>query len=662
MIFKKLTMQNFRVFNGEHSLDLQPKKDGLLSKPIILFGGLNGAGKTSILTAIRLLLLGRRALSSIPNNKEYADYLSQQLNNKAKKEDNAAKASISLEFTHTHQGKHGVFTITRTWGIDGKEKISFEHADEDSNLTSEQIQSIISEMIPPGIGDLFFFDGEKIAELAEDDTGVYLKEAVQKLLGLDIIERLNIDLDIYLNKESEGKASATIQKEITDLQRQKESFKTEADAYKEQANELYPKITSLRFEMSQIEKSIQERGGAFAITRDEEKSKQKSLEREIDTIKGKVLHELDGAFPLSLAPNAINSLFQQLAQEKELKAKQSFNEQLLAQTEKLATTLSTALEADEAQVNELLKTYVENDGRISAEGAISLDISDREFHQLESLRDDANESKARLGNTLSELTSAESGLDSLTLRIQRAPDEKELVSLYERLRELDKAVAKEKEVYKDVLQKAQISMAKALELAKKLEKLFNQQKNEKSLQKAVARVSSTQGALQEFSQKLTQLRVAQLEDLFALAYRKLARKEDLKLTAKINPETFDVALVDLDGMEINRKSLSAGEKQIFAFAILEALGKLSGKVLPVVVDTPLGRLDSKHRDKLIKHYFPEAGEQVILLSTDTEVDADFYSILQPEVSHAFEINFDEATRCSSVTEGYFWETQKAETA
>ncbi|WP_269518610.1 DNA sulfur modification protein DndD [Alteromonas sp. BMJM2] len=662
MIFKKLTMQNFRVFNGKHSLDLQPKKDGLLSKPIILFGGLNGAGKTSILTAIRLLLLGKRALSSIPNNKEYADYLSQQLNNKAKKEDNSAKALISLEFTHTHQGKHGVFTITRTWGVDGKEKISFEHSEEDSNLTSEQIQSIISEMIPPGIGDLFFFDGEKIAELAEDDTGVYLKEAVQKLLGLDIIERLNIDLDIYLNKESEGKASASIQKEITNLQKQKESFKAEADAYKEQANELYPKITSLRFEMSQIEKSIQERGGAFAITRDEEKSKQKSLEREIDTIKGKVLQELDGAFPLSLAPKAISGLFQQLTREKELKAKHSFNNQLLAQTEKLASTLSSALAADEAQVSELLKHYVESDAQSFADEALSLDISDREFHQLESLCDDANESKTRLSDTLSELNLAESNLDSLSLRIQRAPDEKELVGLYERLRELDKAVAKEKGVYKEVLEKAQAAMAKALELAKRLEKLFNQQKNEKSLQKAVTRVSSTQGALQEFSEKLTQLRVSQLEELFALAYRKLARKEDMKLTAKINPATFDVALIDLDGMEINRKSLSAGEKQIFAFAILEALGKLSGKVLPVVVDTPLGRLDSKHRDKLIKHYFPEAGEQVILLSTDTEVDADFYSILQPEVSHAFEIKFDEATRCSSVTEGYFWENQKAEIA
>ena len=83
-------------------------------------------------------------------------------------------------------------------------------------------------------------------------------------------------------------------------------------------------------------------------------------------------------------------------------------------------------------------------------------------------------------------------------------------------------------------------------------------------------------------------------------------------------------------------------------------GKLSGKVLPVVVDTPLGRLDSKHRNKLVKHYFPEAGEQVILLSTDTEVDEDFFSAMAHEISHAFEIEFNEQTKCSTLNEGYFW--------
>jgi len=151
------------------------------------------------------------------------------------------------------------------------------------------------------------------------------------------------------------------------------------------------------------------------------------------------------------------------------------------------------------------------------------------------------------------------------------------------------------------------------------------------------------------------MRVSQLEELFAQSYRKLARKEDLKLSAKIDPATFDVTLVDSDGLAINRKSMSAGEKQIFAFAILEALGKLSGKVLPVVIDTPLGRLDSKHRDKLVQHYFPEAGEQVILLSTDTEVDEDFFSAMAHKVSHAFEIEFDQKTKCSTLKEGYFWQ-------
>jgi DNA sulfur modification protein DndD len=206
------------------------------------------------------------------------------------------------------------------------------------------------------------------------------------------------------------------------------------------------------------------------------------------------------------------------------------------------------------------------------------------------------------------------------------------------------------------LKDAKAHMSKAVEFAKRLEKLFNQQKNETTIVKAESRIGGTKQVLDRFSDELTLLRVEQLEELFAKSYRKLARKEDLKLAAKIDPNTFDVTLVDNEGVAINRKSLSAGEKQIFAFAILEALGKLSGKVLPVVIDTPLGRLDSKHRDKLVNHYFPEAGEQVILLSTDTEVDAEFYESLSPNLSHSYQVEFDEKTRCSQITEGYFWQT------
>ena len=87
---------------------------------------------------------------------------------------------------------------------------------------------------------------------------------------------------------------------------------------------------------------------------------------------------------------------------------------------------------------------------------------------------------------------------------------------------------------------------------------------------------------------------------------------------------------------------------------MEALTRTSRRKLPVIIDTPLGRLDSKHRKKLVESYFPSASHQVIILSTDTEVDEQFFSDLSPETSHAYELIFDDQERCSFAEPGYFW--------
>src|SRR5699024_6098159 len=108
---------------------------------------------------------------------------------------------------------------------------------------------------------------------------------------------------------------------------------------------------------------------------------------------------------------------------------------------------------------------------------------------------------------------------------------------------------------------------------------------------------------------------------------------------------------------ISKRDISAGEKQIYAIAILEALAKTSGRKLPLIIDTPLGRLDSHHRDKVIHNYLPQASHQVIVLSTDTEIDQHYYQKLQPKISHAYHIVFDQATRSSYAHEGYFWPQQ-----
>ena len=225
MIFKTLSLENFRVFNGVHHIELAPRREGVISRPVVLFGGLNGAGKTSILSAIRLALLGRKSIGNAVSKKDFNEYLTQQINQKAVKDTTDPVAKVSLEFTHTHQGEHSTYRVVRDWSLEADESlILFKNDVHEESLTTDQVQSFLHELVPPGVGDLFFFDGEKIADLAEDDTGSYLKEAVQKLLGIDVIHRLSDDLDIYIKQISRDVADAKTVKLISDLELEKKRY------------------------------------------------------------------------------------------------------------------------------------------------------------------------------------------------------------------------------------------------------------------------------------------------------------------------------------------------------------------------------------------------------------------------------------------------------
>ena len=172
------------------------------------------------------------------------------------------------------------------------------------------------------------------------------------------------------------------------------------------------------------------------------------------------------------------------------------------------------------------------------------------------------------------------------------------------------------------------------------------------------RASRTITLLDEFATELAKLKLIEIETKFIKSYKELNRKEDLKISISIDPQSYNVILLDNFGNNIDKNGLSAGEKQIFAIAMLDALAAISGKKLPVVIDTPLGRLDSNHRDKLVQHYFPKASEQVIILSTDTEINEQYIKQMKDSISRKYDISFDQITKTSSVTTGYFWDEDK----
>lgn len=656
MIFKHLLLENFRVFHGKEPIKLAPRKAGVYERPIVLFGGLNGAGKTSILTAIRLVLLGKRAVSDVISKKDYQAYLAEQINKTAIGENPKVKSSITLEFSYTHHGVHNQYKVVRSWHANSEEQLQLSVNDKpEASLSTEQVQAFLHEVVPPGIGDLFFFDGEKIAELAEDDTGRYLKEAVQRLLGIDILNRLSNDLEIYLNGLGAKAADKETLNKIKAAETEKQTVAVKCENMMQEADAVARRLTALKEEIAKKELFIQEQDGAWALDKDSAHNKASELLALKQELMAELKSEFNGSYPLALAPTAMEALFTQLRADQKIKQAKAFGRELTQHLPGLKQQLASKLSEQGTAAYDEMQRYF---GTIVSTVALEvpkLDIADSDFAILEAQLAEAIEAKQRADKLEQQLAATQAELDQLSVRIERAPDADALRELYQSLRQLEKERDKVSREYIGLLIKAKELKQTEFECAKRLEKFYATLKNYHSADKAVMRVEQSQATLAEFKAELTKLRVAQLEELFIDAYRKLARKEDLKFSAKINPATFDVNLVDAAGVTINRKSLSAGEKQIFAFAILEALGKLSGRVLPVVVDTPLGRLDSVHRGKLVRNYFPEASEQVILLSTDTEVDEDFYQALAPKISHAFEIEFNQQTRCSKVKEGYFWQ-------
>jgi DNA sulfur modification protein DndD len=147
--------------------------------------------------------------------------------------------------------------------------------------------------------------------------------------------------------------------------------------------------------------------------------------------------------------------------------------------------------------------------------------------------------------------------------------------------------------------------------------------------------------------------IKHLESLILDSFRSLIRKSNLVKKITIEPESYKITLRDQQLEPIPSNRLSAGERQILAISILWGLAKASGRPLPAIIDTPLGRLDSQHRKLLIGNYFPKASHQVILLSTDQEIDKGYRDDLSKYIGREYHIEYQESLKTSTITEGYF---------
>ena len=647
MIFKSLTLENFRVFEGVHHVDLSVK-DG---EPIILFGGLNGSGKTSILTAIRLALFGKSSLDNVKTKKEYEEELRGFIHKSNDRQ--CDHSSVQLQLLYSKLGMDYEYQITRYWGCDRgalNEEITIqENGRILSELDSIQAQSFLNDLIPPGVADLFFFDGEKIKNMADDEDGHVLIEALKKLVGIDLIDRAIHDTGVILRKNKKIEISKSKRQEIDNMELKLNSIENEVEnkSLEYESNCLTPKA-ELEVKLQKAQRKLDESGGAWAKGRDSLIKDQKVLESQRSELDQNINELMRGDVVFSLAPTFMEKLNKQLVVDLSVIQSKEFNEQLDSKVKDVKGIGTTELSKLVSQLKYNISKEPKNN------------ISSYQFHEFESTVNNSKKSKDLLKKMLHKYEVLETEIDNLGLNISRAPDESQLEGLFKNINKIALEIEKLNLHGASIKVEIESLLNEGIRITHTLERSYKDLQGNMTTENISNSANKVIDAMTSLSDNLIQSKVSQLESEFNKVFKRLTRKDDMAYQAKIDRINFMIDLVDKNGIKVNKKLISSGEKQIYALAMLEALGKTSGKDLPFIIDTPLGRLDSNHRSKLVNNFFPVIGEQVIILSTDTEVDEIFYKDLDPFVKTAYEIKYKDGNNSSTVTEGYFWNQENQE--
>ena len=679
MLLRRLMLENFGQYRGRIEIDLAPRTRYRKKRPVILVGGANGAGKTTILDAIRLCLYGPLSLGDRVSQEEYQQYLKTSLHRGEGALIAPTSAAVGLEFEYGFRGELHRFTVERTWDCNGNgvatdlsvlrdgqplDELERAHADE-----------FLRDLIPLGVSDLFFFDGEKIQEMAESaDDDESLIDSIRSLLGLDLAQRLHGDLSIYSSRLRDSNAANPIQKELKKLEKQIKQLKTERLKVVKNDDQSKAKVDKFRDEIRRTESQLSKEGGGFATERDNLKSEQAQLTHTISEIQSRIRDCCAELFPFTFVPHLCADLRVQLNAEKKIQDWLTHRNLLVERIGDLKSELDKVLFADakelqiSSQAQEAIQGRIGNSlNQLTAEpdGMANIKL----VHRLSD--DDRSELLTGIDQVLADVPKQVSALEI------------ELEQSTRRLQEVKKALSKVPE--DDVLEPyiralneinrklgtAQAESNHAQESLRSIDHKIGDIKRQKDrkeeqladLEKGFNRrdiVRRVQAVLDDYSAALIKAKIAELGNAVTDCFSQLWRKGDVLERIEIDPATCNVMLFDRNNQSVPKDRLSAGEKQIYAISILWALAKVSGRVLPMVIDTPLARLDSRHRQHLVSRYFPNASHQVIILSTDTEIDENYFCELDSSISHAYHVEFDDLELRTVVNEGYFWGRKEAE--
>jgi DNA sulfur modification protein DndD len=663
VILKEVVLHNFGSFRGRVAIDLSPTAAGG-ERPVILIGALNGSGKTTLLDGVLLALYGGRARCSTRKTLSYPDFLRQCTNSRTPP---AEGALVSVCFDYVSTRMRAELRVTRSWKVVGQRTVELlevqRNGRPDPEL-SETWPETVENLIPLGISNLFFFDGEQVREIASNaEPSEEVKGAIRTLLGIDLPDQLMQDLEVISSRRrrSQVKDSRTREK----LQALEDAVREAVRARSEHATHLgvlRNQLGAAQRELARTTEEFTAVGGGTAQQRAQTQSRLDSCRKLADAGRERLREVVAGSLPVGLIlPLLGRALDRARAETTSLETGATANllkrrdDEVLAGFKKVwgdpeaHDALRAVLKADRVRRGDRSAVRV-----VMWATAEDVALASRVVGEARTT------SAASARGVLREIESHEAAARRLESQLSKAaPDE--LLNLG--LKGLAEAQARVAAVSAEI-EATQARHLDAQRLAEQLDKEFKRMRAESSVDSALydedARViraaDRASVVMSEFRKRLLIRRVHELERHIGERFTHLARKEGMVNRVLIDPVSFRLSLFADDGTPVNRERMSSGEQQLLAVAFLWGLSLASGRTLPVLIDTPLGRMDHTHRRNLVERYFPQASHQVILLSTDAEVDQTYQQMLHGlcAVDREYLLSFDQTARETHIADGYFW--------
>ena len=678
MYIKEIELNNFRIYKGVNKINLSPEKD----KNIIVVSGKNGFGKTTFLMSLVWCLYGKNMQNvdelyqkEIGDKGGYGKYIGNSLNRLAKSEGDT-KFSVSVTFRDVKipEITCNEIKITRTYDIvtsasdkvevlvDGFQNELIQDLTTDGKQDGEEI-FIRDFILPIEIAKFFFFDAEKIVSLAEINSPEQrrlLSKAYTEVLGIkkyeDLKDQLESIQDEYRKKSAKPQEKSELSQIIADID------KTQIDI--EEIEKSIQKINDEKLEKANASNDIQRKliqeGNQMTLEQlNKLKEEEGVLNSKLSLLQDD-LKELFDLIPFGLAGETLMEVSTQLTNEKNYRTNKFIQEDVGEKTNKILDDIEqekklfpTAIPTEirnfyEDQIKKLVrKHFFADTPELPSNFEALHDFSDAETNELNGLVNNLKHTFKEVFTRLNdEYSRSKNQLDSIRRKIRDAEKDAEdeyISNLRSEKESLDKRVLSiENDIY-DFKEKIgsfkndiKTLKQRQEELRKKIDDSRKYSAKEEKAQELINKLRTFIKSLKE--EKKISLENGILSELNILMHKKGFIK---KVAVDINQtgDDVDINLFNSRNEKIDKGSLSMGERQMYASALLKALVDESDIEFPVFIDSPMQKFDKDHAENVIKEFYPNVSKQVVLFPLiHKELTESEFNLLKPKISKAYLIH------------------------